>query len=491
MDLSANPVAMRNSRTINDFYKNNILRIKQSAWGDTLMSWMIHSDYTLNKSQAQDLLRYVANYFAGDEETFDEFQDADWAITCCAGLVLESSKGSLTFFHHTVENYFSRTREQWFPAAEATQTEICCSYLLIDAFAEGPCQSDAEYKERLTQHPFYVHAAKSWGLHARKALDMLRDVQDTARQDRVRDVVMGLLERGSKVQAAVQALEVGDAEAQSSTGWSQAYPKEWTDIHLVVYFGLTEILEKLLPTDGIVWDADLNDTHSPFILAAACGHHSTLSFMLGKLHGGRGRHQGSLRGKAIHLALLAAAQNGHESAVRLLLTYGADPNGSDRIAPLSYAAEEGHVDVVGTLLEYGADPNIQDDTEGPLRLAIKNWNERIVTMLKDHGAVLDSAVTQVLDITDDSQMNTMRTMHTIETLLLREGAGINDKNEDGFTALHICAISGHLEGVELLLNSGADSTIMDNAGATPLDYALEGGYDHVVNAILDFRNFRA
>ncbi|KAE9583000.1 hypothetical protein CGMCC3_g801 [Colletotrichum fructicola] len=477
MEYLSNLALLQNSRAINDFYKKIMLRVQQSKMGNTLSAWMAHSDYILEKPQAQNLIGFILNDCASDSGTF---LDVNAVISSCAGLVLESSENCLTFFHHTTEEYFRQTRDTWFPDAAEEQTEICCKYLSMDAFAAGPCLSDDEWEERLLQHPFYIHAALAWGLYARKALDKHKDATDTGVKDRIRGAIMGFLRRDVKVQAAVQALKVDDTEAHSS-GWSQVYPKQWTNIHLAAYFGLTEILDTMLPEDGVLWDTSIDGVYSPIIVAAERGHHSTLSFMLGKLIDRSGRLLTGLYGMVGHLALAGAAQNGHEPNVRLLLTYGADPNGiSGSITPLSYAVEDGHTNVVETLLEYGADPNLKTEVEGPLDLAVKNGREDIVTLLIKHGASLDKKGSAQSGSTTLQHINP-----EIVPFMLKDGVGVNYRNDDGFTALHISAISGHIDTVRILLNHGADATIVDNSGATPLDYAIDGGHEEVVNLILE------
>ncbi|KAF5506958.1 Ankyrin-3 [Colletotrichum aenigma] len=477
MEYLSNLALLQNSRAINDFYKKIMLRVQQSKMGNTLSAWMAHSDYILEKPQAQNLIGFILNDCASDSGTF---LDVNAVISSCAGLVLESSENCLTFFHHTTDEYFRQTRDTWFPGAAEEQTEICCKYLSMDAFAAGPCLSDDEWEERLLQHPFYIHAALAWGLYARKALDKHKDATDTEAKDRVRGAILGFLRRDVNVQAAVQALKVDDTESHSS-GWSQVYPKQWTNIHLAAYFGLTEILDTMLPEDGVLWDTSIDGVYSPIIVAAERGHHSTLSFMLGKLIDRSGRLLTGLYGMVGHLALEGAAQNGHEPNVRLLLTYGADPNGiAGSITPLSYAVKDGHTNVVETLLEYGADPNLKTEVEGPLDLAVKNGREDIVTLLIKHGASLDKKGSAPSGSTTPQHINP-----EIVPFMLKDGVGVNYRNDDGFTALHISSISGHIDTVRILLNHGADATIMDNSGATPLDYAIDGGHEEVVNLILE------
>ena len=51
-------------------------------------------------------------------------------------------------------------------------------------------------------------------------------------------------------------------------------------------------------------------------------------------------------------------------------------------------------------------------------------------------------------------------------LLDREPALLNTQEEDGQTALHYAAFNGHSDLVKLLIDRGADSSIVDNDGNT-------------------------
>ena len=63
-----------------------------------------------------------------------------------------------------------------------------------------------------------------------------------------------------------------------------------------------------------------------------------------------------------------------------------------------------------------------------------------------------------------------------EALLRRElsnGANVNEKNEDGYTPLHLAAQSGHKRIVELLIDKGSDVNAKNDDGDTPLDVAIK------------------
>ena len=56
---------------------------------------------------------------------------------------------------------------------------------------------------------------------------------------------------------------------------------------------------------------------------------------------------------------------------------------------------------------------------------------------------------------------------------LSNGANVNQKNEDGFTLLHLAVKSGHERIVKLLISKGAVVNAKDTRGFTSLDYSTE------------------
>ncbi|CAN6356858.1 unnamed protein product [Urochloa humidicola] len=84
-----------------------------------------------------------------------------------------------------------------------------------------------------------------------------------------------------------------------------------------------------------------------------------------------------------------AAENGHEEAVRLLLSRGVDvdPVNKRHITPLYMAAWKGHDRALKVLLEHGADPNrTAHDIFTPLRMACIAGSLKCVKLLVEAGA---------------------------------------------------------------------------------------------------------
>jgi ankyrin repeat protein len=68
--------------------------------------------------------------------------------------------------------------------------------------------------------------------------------------------------------------------------------------------------------------------------------------------------------------------------------------------------------------------------------------------------------------------------------LVKQGANVNDKDDDGQTALHKAAASGQKVMVVLLLALGADLTERDNKGRTALMTAANAGHAEVAKVLV-------
>jgi uncharacterized protein len=148
--------------------------------------------------------------------------------------------------------------------------------------------------------------------------------------------------------------------------------------------------------------------------------------------------------------LLIASWEGHVGLVRWLLDRGAATHGQDARgwSALFTASCHGHAPVVRLLLERGADPTIASKTTmTPLMTACSCGRTEVVRYLLVHPSA---------------------------------AATINRINHKGRTALWWACESGRGEIVRLLLKAGADPTIADTDGATPMAIARRytGGKGH-------------
>ena len=143
------------------------------------------------------------------------------------------------------------------------------------------------------------------------------------------------------------------------------------------------------------------------------------------------------------------------TAIKAILQSGGDLSSIDINGELGNAAFFGHWKVCNLLIEEGADVNafVDKTNETPLHNALckagRPYYQYVVKLLLEKGANPNAA-----------------TIPGIET-----GAFMRDIRTCGETPLHRAAAYANAETIEMLLNNGADKSIKDANGDTPLTWA--------------------
>ncbi|KAK6610492.1 ankyrin repeat domain containing protein [Botrytis cinerea] len=147
--------------------------------------------------------------------------------------------------------------------------------------------------------------------------------------------------------------------------------------------------------------------------------------------------------------------------VRLLLTFGANPNEHDRdgITPLRASVDKSFLAGATTLLKYGADPNLVAgiDMESPLAVSVTRnmvgFSHLFLIYNGDANHATSNGNTLLI-----SSIN-KKTSKKFMELLLKYGANPNAKSKEGKTALFEAITCGRADIVSILLENGADPNL--------------------------------
>jgi ankyrin repeat protein len=156
---------------------------------------------------------------------------------------------------------------------------------------------------------------------------------------------------------------------------------------------------------------------------------------------------------------------------------------------LHYAAGHGHEDMVVVLLRKGANAIIQDENGyTPLIEASMNGHVGVARVLLEHmgGQGVDTRDGEGKTALFWAAGNGYDGHEDMVAFLLSKGADATIQDDEGLTPLMQASIDGHMGVARLLLEhiggQGVDTT--DNAGKTALHHAASWGHDDMVSFLL-------
>jgi ankyrin repeat protein len=242
-----------------------------------------------------------------------------------------------------------------------------------------------------------------------------------------------------------QATDVDAAQADGST-----------TLHWAAYWNAPDTLDLLIAASA---DVDAANDYGATPLWAACANrHGAIVERL--LEAGANPNQGLRSGETL---LMRCAHTGDATAVRALVTHGADVDVTEpekRQTALMRAVARLHPDVARILLEAGA----AVDTRTAVVQQLRGTGERSMTSPQGSTYFDAGGFTPLLFAARHGAVDSAR-------LLLEAGADVNDAGADGNSALVLAAMSGHETLARYLLERGADPDAAD-AGYTALHAAV-------------------
>ncbi|WBF58268.1 ankyrin repeat domain-containing protein [Lysinibacillus sp. JK80] len=180
--------------------------------------------------------------------------------------------------------------------------------------------------------------------------------------------------------------------------------------------------------------------------------------------------------------LILSAANGDTDKVLALLQKGININTTDQNGrtPVLAATYNNQVDTVKVLIQHGADINIRDNNlENVLLHAGASGYLEIVKLAISAGA--DTKLTNRFGGIAIIPASERGHVEVVRELLNHSDIHVNHINNLHWTALLEAVILGnggekHQEIVQLLVDHGADITIGDQDGVTPLQHAKKLGF---------------
>ncbi len=185
-----------------------------------------------------------------------------------------------------------------------------------------------------------------------------------------------------------------------------------------------------------------------------------------------------------------AAAGGQEAMIELFLDLGADVNAQNhnQETPLHLAVYQGSTEVVSKLLAAGADPNLTDQQgTAPMHVAIDRHNLPLFQLLVDHGSDPNLPYRRdlpaLLQVIDSAQAEP-ETALTMASALLEAGADLSVQDRQGRTPVQAAVSYGLNDFVVLLDAHGADLSIKDRHDRGLLHTAISRGHPDVVEYLL-------
>ncbi|KAJ4244389.1 hypothetical protein NW762_014517 [Fusarium torreyae] len=444
----------------------------RTSLGKEALMWISCAKRVLSPLELQHALAIESESEEFDEENLSEIGDI---ISACAGLItVDEQSDTVRLVHFTTQEYFERTQAHWFPRAASELTAKTMTYLSFDLSPDssslnfGQPHLDLENASDIQgnddtsnydtsnydnglgavfqRYPFCEYASWYWGDHARDVPEML-------------DTVEGFL---------ASAKFVNNAELMRQDEKFNISDLKTTGLHEAAFFGLEGAIEWMLQRHPV--DSVNSSGMSALEIACEDGHLSAVKLLL--------KNGASFRG----IPMTRAAYAGHHTIVACLFQHGSPLESDALMAALETQNAE---PLVRVLLDHGADVNLCDSNGyTPLISAIIRSNEPLAQLLLDRGADVN-----LPDKYGDLPLHTAigYDAESLARLLFDYGADINLPNSVGFSPLH-CAVYNNSESLSrLLLEYGADVELPNANGNTALRIAVLAEFEdnHLATLLLE------
>ena len=192
---------------------------------------------------------------------------------------------------------------------------------------------------------------------------------------------------------------------------------------------------------------------------------------------------------ASYSGLHLAAHEGRTDQIMALIAKGADLNARDRAGrtPAHVAAFASQDDVLVALAEAGADMNaLENRVYDVLTIAAVADDPDLVSL----ALRLGNSPALITSVYDGTALIAAAHLghHEVVARLVAGGAPLDHVNNLGWTAFMEAVVLGdggpdHIRTVQILVEAGADQTIADRDGVSPLQHAKARGYTEIMSLL--------
>ena len=264
-----------------------------------------------------------------------------------------------------------------------------------------------------------------------------------------------------------------------------------TPLHQACFKGHTDLVRELVVEHGADLGAKDNDNWDALMYAVSGGHQVLVRVLIKDFHFSANRSQGSDGRTPLHQACF----KGHTDLVRqLVVEHGADVGArdNDNWDALMYAVAGGHQELVGVLIKefhFNANTSRNSNRRTPLHQAcIKGHTDLVRQLVVEHGADLSAKG----EHNRDALMYAVSGGHQVLVRVLIKDFHFSANRSDGRTPLHQACFKGHTDLVrQLVVEHGADVGARDNDNWDALMYAVAGGHQELVRALIKEFHFNA
>lgn len=363
--------------SLEDLYRQNMSRIgglpeEQSRLATTALLWLVFAARPLRDRELGHVLAVNLGSNQFDKQNIPETREI---LALCEGFVVHvEPDGLLLLVHESAHKYLWETLKEWAPEARGTIARSCMTYLNLDVFGEGFCESDEKLESRLNEFVFYSYAARNWGTH-------LRELKHLPQKE-----ILSFLMNPSKVDFASQVMQI-PVQRPLQQNYSQMVTRQVTGLHLAAYWGLTTVIKWLLE-EGQKPSVKDSNNRTPLWQATASGHIEAMKLLsvndlttftrmlsegknnpaernlaMALLYAARSTIRDLRFGSALHITI---RQNDLQM-MELALQYGVDVDSEDRhgITPIKLALQEKKTQAVDLLLKHSA---------STADIAIEDWS---------------------------------------------------------------------------------------------------------------------